>query len=230
MVILDKKYCKIVGLTGGIACGKTQVSDAFKHLGVPIQDADIISRQLVQPGEKCLNDIVQYFGENILLPNGQLNRTLLRQQIFTDTSKRKTLESILHPYIYQRMWQNIKKLNGLYCIFSVPLLVESLGKTLSVERTNTPVKKIITRTPSQYFDRILIVNCTKERQYQHLKKRDKLDEAAISDILSAQFSAQDRISYADDIIENNGTLPALYQQVSKLHQFYLQKFKNEKRG
>ncbi|MDM8547197.1 dephospho-CoA kinase [Candidatus Venteria ishoeyi] len=203
------KHYNIVALTGGIACGKTQVSNTFAQLGVAVEDADVIARQLVQPGESALEDIVATFGKAVLLENGQLNRPLLRQQIFGDVVKKQQLEQILHPRIRQKMLQNIAHLNSVYCIFSVPLLIETRHNQDALIRQ---------------AQRVLVVDCPESLQRQRVQQRDNLDAGIISNILAAQCQRQTRLAYADDVIHNNTTLSELHKKVEKLHQFYLKNF------
>lgn len=190
-----------VGLTGGIASGKTCVSNLFAALGVPIIDADVISHQLVTPGQLALIEIAQIFGTEMLQSDGNLNRTALRQRIFADVEERKKLESILHPKIYAEILNQINQLNTSYCIVSVPLLLE---------------------TKQQHqVDRIAVVDSPVELQYQRLQKRNGLAPRQIDQILRAQLSREMRLASADDVIDNSKDLDALTHQVHKLHDFYL---------
>jgi dephospho-CoA kinase len=190
-----------VGLTGGIASGKTAVSDLFARLGVPIIDADVISHQMVAKGQPALTEIVQTFGAEVLQSDGNLNRIALRQRIFAEVESRKKLEVILHPKIYTEIIHQVNQLNAVYCIISVPLLLE---------------------TKQQHqVDRIVVVDSPTELQYQRLQQRNGLAPRQIEQILRAQLSREIRLASADDIIDNSKDFNALTQQVHKLHEFYL---------
>jgi dephospho-CoA kinase len=190
-----------VGLTGGIASGKTAVSDLFARLGVPIIDADVISHQMVTKGQPALTEIVQTFGTEVLQLDGNLDRIALRQRIFAEVEARNKLEAILHPKIYAEIIHQINQLNAGYCIISVPLLLE---------------------TKQQHqVDRIVVVDSPTELQYQRLQKRNGLAPRQIEQILRVQLSREIRVASADDIIDNSKDFNALTQQVHKLHEFYL---------
>jgi len=190
-----------VGLTGGIATGKTAVSNIFATLGVPIIDADVISHQLVTRGQPALSEIVQTFGAEMLQSDGNLNRLALRQRIFADVEERKKLEAILHPKIYAEILNQINQLNSRYCIISVPLLLE---------------------TKQQHqVDRIAVVDSPVALQYQRLEQRNGLSPKQIEQVLRAQLSREVRLASADDVIDNSTDFNALTGQVHKLHEFYL---------
>lgn len=191
-----------VGLTGGIACGKTTVSNLFAQLGIPIIDADTIVHALVAPGQPALELISQTFGAEILLPNGQLNRTQLRQRIFADAKQRQSLEAILHPRVFQVMQQQLDQLSNVpYCLLSIPLLLETQRLDL--------------------VDRILVIDCPPHLQRQRLMEQRGLSSPEIEAIVSVQVSREVRLAIANDVIYNESSLAKLHQQVSKLHQQYL---------
>jgi dephospho-CoA kinase len=190
-----------VGLTGGIATGKTAVSNIFATLGVPIIDADVISHQLVTRGQPALSEIVQTFGAEMLQSDGNLNRLALRQRIFADVEERKKLEAILHPKIYAEILNQINQLDSRYCLVSVPLLLE---------------------TKQQHqVDRIAVVDSPVALQYQRLEQRNGLSPKQIEQVLRAQLSREVRLASADDVIDNSTDFNALTGQVHKLHEFYL---------
>jgi len=195
----------VVGLTGGIACGKSTVSGVFSDLGVPVLDADLVARELVAPGQPALAKIVELFGKDMLHADHTLNRTRLRQRIFSHPLERQQLESLLHPLIYQQMWMQAAMLDTIYCIFSVPLLLET-GQNAKLQR-------------------VLVVDCEPEIQRQRLADRDGCDSDEINQILAAQCDRQTRLAYADDVIHNNGDVSVVTQQVQALHQRYQQLFK-----
>jgi dephospho-CoA kinase len=195
----------IVGLTGGIASGKTTVANLFQSLGVPILDADVISRELVIPQMPAWKKIVEYFGNEILNPDQTLNRNVLRKIIFENKELKEKLEQILHPLIYETMLERAKQLKESYCLFVVPLLIET-NQTHIVER-------------------LLVVDCEESEQKQRLANRDQLNEIEIERMLAAQCNRQTRLAQADDVIHNNAQENGLMPQVTALHQFYLELFR-----
>lgn len=194
----------IVGLTGGIASGKTTVANLFQSLGVPILDADVISRELVLPHMPAWKKIVECFGTEILNPDQTLNRNVLRQIVFENKELKEKLEQILHPLIYETMKERAAKLKEKYCLFVVPLLIET--------------------NQTHLVQRLLVVDCEKNEQKQRLKERDRLNEIEIERILAAQCSRQTRLAQADDVIHNNAHESDLISQVMALHQRYLTLF------
>jgi len=207
--------CHVVALTGGIACGKSTVSQYFEALNVPVLDADVFARELVQSGQAALTEIVDYFGESILQQHGEnkgrLDRSRLRQLIFNDDSARQRLEVILHPRIYARMQQAVSDLLTPYCLFSIPLLIE---------------KKQVYLHPhaAVNIERIVVVDCTLQQQKQRLRHRDGLTEQDVDTILSIQVDRQTRLGYADDIIDNQAETNHCRVQVKRLHELYLRDF------
>lgn len=191
----------VVGLTGGIGCGKSAVTDRFAALGVPIIDADVVARTVVEPGQPALREIVQQFGADALCPDGTLNRTWLREHIFSNPDAKSTLEGILHPRIRADMRRGLDELDSPYAIFSIPLLFET-GQDKSV-------------------DRILVVDCTPELQISRVTRRDQASEAQTESIIASQIDRESRLAKADDIIDNSGTLDDLRPMVERLHQKYL---------
>ncbi len=195
----------LIGLTGGIACGKTTVSNLFSRYGTPIIDADILSRELVSPGSEGLSEIVAFFGDKVLTANGTLDRNLMRQLIFSDREAKYQLETILHPRIRERMSateNQLRKRNVPYCIEVIPLLFES-GQ-------------------QDKFDRILVIDCDEETQVSRIVSRDKCSPADARNIIKAQVSRCERTKRADDTIVNGTDLGQLEKQVAHLHQFYTQ--------
>jgi dephospho-CoA kinase len=190
-----------IGLTGGIGCGKSTVTDLFNNLyNIPIIDADIISRQLVKPGQHALSLIQKKFGTSIINQNGSLNRAKLKNIIFSDKEKKQQLEAILHPLIYQQMQLECSQQTAEYCILCIPLLIEANRK--------------------EFVDRILVVDCSIEMQKERVSQRDKLTSKKITSIISSQVSRKLRLSHADDIIDNSNSANLLAEQVKKLHNQY----------
>ncbi|MEI7869658.1 MAG: dephospho-CoA kinase [Candidatus Methylumidiphilus sp.] len=189
-----------IGLTGGVGCGKSTVAGLFAGKGVPVFDADQIARELVEPGQVAFAAIVAEFGEDIL-EHGRINRAKLRDRVFANPLERQTLEAIIHPLVYQALVDRVECLDGPYCIFAIPLLVET-GRL-------------------DFVDRILVVDCHPDQQYERVRQRDGLDEAAIGRIIQAQAKRGERLAVANDVIENTGLIKQLRVQVEKLHEAYL---------
>jgi dephospho-CoA kinase len=190
----------VVGLTGGIASGKSTIAGFFSDLGVPIVDTDLVAREVVEPGEPALAEIRDEFGPDVIAPDGRLNRPALRQIIFADDSKRRTLEAILHPRIRKEALRQAESADGPYVIVAVPLLFES------------PMKASM--------DRILVVDCSKETQIERLMTRDGEDREQACRILATQASREQRLSIADDVIDNEQSLRASRDAVQRLHRRY----------
>ncbi len=190
-----------VALTGGIASGKTLVSDEFVKLGVPVIDADIIAHQIVEPGLPALREITSIFGAKILHENGMLRRKELRELIFADPAARKKLESILHPKIRAEISRVIAGVKHHYCLLVIPLLTEH-GAYPDVNR-------------------VLVVDVDPEAQISRLMARDNSSRRQAEQALAAQASRAQRLKIADDILENSGSPAAVQLAVSKLHKRYL---------
>jgi dephospho-CoA kinase len=190
-----------VGLTGGIGCGKSTVSDIFISLGVPVIDSDEIAREVVEPGEVGLELVAERFGKESLNSDGSLNRQHLRNIIFADAEARSDLEKILHPLIRKRSNEQLAELNTPYAILSIPLLVET-GLTTTV-------------------DRVLVVDCTEQIQIERICKRDGISPEKAKAILSTQCDRNRRLELADDIIDNSKPLEELRSKVESLHLSYL---------
>lgn len=199
-----------VALTGGVASGKSTVAQYFAQLGVFIVDADVVARQLVEPNQPALAEIVAYFGDHILTEKGELNRAALRTHIFQYPEAKHWLEGCLHPRIRQAMKQTLTQMpngqnNKQYAIAVIPLLQE----------TGIP----------DYVNRILVVDCSKEEQLNRLLKRDGINEQLARSMIEQQATRDDRIAIADDIINNNMTQLSeqnLMNQCQILHRQYQQ--------
>jgi len=190
-----------VALTGGIASGKTAVSDAFAKLGIPIIDADIASRAVVEQGSEGLKRLVQRFGQNILTADGSLNRKALRSLIFSDAQARADTNAILHPLIREWMREASEAQPAAYQLFVIPLLTETNQVKL--------------------YDRVLLVQCAESVRIERLMMRDNTTEQEARQILAAQSSDQERQHIADDIIVNEGDYDELAANVLQLHHLYL---------
>lgn len=196
----------IVALSGGIASGKSTVANLFSQLGVPIVDADIIARQVVKKGTFALSQITEHFGRQILLADGELNRTKLRDIIFHSEQQRQWINQLLHPIIQQETQQQIAQINYPYVIWAVPLLIEN--------------------NLQQYANRVLIIDTPPDLQLARLLKRDNISENLAKSMLSSQISNAQRVSFADDVIVNGGHTSALTSQVEHLHTKYLKLSQN----
>jgi dephospho-CoA kinase len=190
-----------VGLTGGVASGKTTVSELFSALGAPIIDADVIARQLLDKGSDCYHSVLALFGQQVLLDNDDINRAWLRQRIFTDAKAKKQLETIIHPRVRQQMLDQAEQCRQPYCILSIPLLTEAAMQDL--------------------VDRVLAVDTAPARQIARLTARDGISNAQAQQMLAGQATPEQRLAIADDVIDNNGSAEALTPLVSQLHQQYL---------
>ena len=191
-----------IGLTGGIASGKSTVADMFADLGVPVIDTDIIAREVVQPGQPALEEIREAFGDGIIAADGALDRPAMRAVVFSDEDARRRLEAILHPRIGEATREQADAAGGEYQVIVVPLLVESALRA--------------------FVDRVLVVDCDEETQVARLLARDAESETQARRILAAQSSRDERLAIADDIVANDGDFDETREQVLTLHRYYLQ--------
>ncbi len=190
-----------IGLTGGIASGKSTVADLFADLGVAVIDTDIIARELVQPGQAALDEIRAAFGDAVLNDDGTLDRAAMRAQIFADDDTRQRLETILHPRIQHETLQQMDAVGGDYLLVVVPLLTGSALR--------------------DQVDRILVVDCNEATQIERLLARDAESEEQARRMLASQASREQRLAVADDVIHNDASIAATSSQVSALHDTYM---------
>jgi dephospho-CoA kinase len=190
-----------VGLTGGIASGKSTVANLFAGLGVTIVDTDLLAREVVAKGSPLLPQIAEHFGREVLAADGTLDRRTLRQRVFADPAERLWLERLTHPEIRRLTDERSDAAPGPYSIVAIPLLVE----TGAGER----------------FDRVLVVDCEPEVQLARLQARDGTTRAQAESMLAAQVSRAARLAAADDVIRNDGDIAHLSDQVEKLHRAYV---------
>jgi dephospho-CoA kinase len=196
-----------VGMTGGIASGKTYAANLFKQLGCDIIDTDVIAHQLVEIGKPAWHAIVDHFGSEILNANQSLNRKRLQHIIFSNTNEKKWLETLLHPKIRRAVHDTIEqKVTSPYCIVIIPLLVETL--------------------PNPNINRVLVIDTDEKTQLQRAMQRDGISEQTATAILHNQASRQQRLTIADDILENNTSLTDFKLAVQKMHSFYLSMAQN----
>jgi dephospho-CoA kinase len=191
-----------IGLTGGIASGKSTVTQRFAELGVPVIDADVASRNVVEPGKPGLAQIVQRFGAGVLA-DGELDRRALRNLIFKDSSSRQALDAILHPLIRAELEREAAQAKGPYLVMAIPLLVEG----------GNSAKRV---------DRVLVVDADETLQIQRLQARDGSSEDEARAILASQASRAARLAAADDVLFNTGSVAELRQAVDRLHEQFLQ--------
>lgn len=196
----------VIGLTGGIGSGKTSVSDAFSEYGIVVIDADVVSREVVEPGQPALNAIVDKFGDNILTASGTLDRAKLREIVFKNEADKQWLNNLLHPLIRERMQSQLHNADSIYCILSAPLLVENNMQNM--------------------VDRVLVVDVPESLQITRTSQRDNQQPQQVQNIINAQANRQQRLDAADDVIDNSGDLKSLKKQVEILHAQYLHQLKS----
>lgn len=198
---MNTNMAYIVALTGGIGSGKTTVANEFAKLGIPLVDADVIARQVVEPGSAALNAILNRYGTNIIHSDGSLNRQHLRDIIFSDTTEKVWLNALLHPLIHQKTQQQLQQANTPYVLWIVPLLFEN--------------------NLSHLADRVLVIDVTPEEQISRTVHRDNVNEEQVANILKAQSSREHRLAYADDVITNHNGELNISDKVAKLHKRYM---------
>ena len=192
----------VIGLTGGIGSGKTAVCQLFEKLGIPIIDADVIAHELTQADQPAVQKIIDVFGPNLLDNKGALDRTKLRQIVFSDPDKRFELESILHPLVLVEIHTRIQAMDTPYCVICIPLLLET--------------------DMTENIDRVLVVDAPEELQISRTQERDNLTSDEIHQIMSAQTSRSQRLDAANDVITNDSDMANLEKQVTVLHNRYLE--------
>ena len=192
-----------VGLTGGIASGKSLVEREFAALGVPVADADALSRELTARGGAGLKALVEALGPDILGADGGLDRARLRQRLFIEPELRLRVERLLHPLILQGLKARLDAVKAPYTLAVIPLLVE------------VPAARVL-------VDRVLLVDCSETLQLTRLMSRDRLDEASARSIMASQATRTERLRAADDILLNEGDPGSLRKYVARLHGFYLE--------
>jgi len=191
-----------VGLTGGIASGKSTVARLFNALGTPVIDTDEISREVTAPGQPLLARIAERFGPQVLNQDGSLNRVALREQVFSDDASRTDLENLTHPAILAEMERRAGSIETPYVLLAIPLLVE--------------------KHLQRRVDRVLVVDCEESLQIHRLQARDGTPLPRAQAILKAQAARAARLAAADDVLQNNGDLAALRDRIEALHIRYLE--------
>jgi len=193
----------VIGLTGGIASGKSAVSQRFEAKGIFVADADQAAREAVAIGSDGLADVVDMFGKGVLAADGSLDRPAMRRRVFADADARKRLEGIIHPRVRELLHDACLRATGPYAIAAVPLLAESGG-----------------RKAYPWLQRILVVDVPESVQLQRLLLRDGIDEALAQRMIDVQATRQQRLAIADDVLLNDGPLEALDERVAVLDQLY----------
>ena len=192
----------VIGLTGGIASGKTTVANLFKQqFKIDIVDADIVAREVVAPGTPGLNAIIEHFGHDIVREDQTLDRAKLREKIFSNSDEKAWLNALLHPIIREKMIEDLQQVTSEYALLVVPLLVENKLDSLC--------------------DRVLVVDVEPNTQISRTMKRDNVSEDQVRAILASQASREQRFALADDVVKNNPRDPDLLLQITDLHEKYL---------
>ena len=196
----------IIGLTGGIGSGKSAAAALFKDIGVDLIDADDLARDSLSINSEGYKLFIEEFGDKYLDENKNINRELIRKLIFNDSDAKSKLESIIHPIVRSGIETFIKNKKSDYCIIVVPLIFE----------TNS----------SKIYDRVLVIDCDVDVQISRTSKRDNQTKSDIENIINKQATREQRLSIADDVIVNNGSLDLLRNEVLKIHKKYLEIIKN----
>lgn len=191
----------IIGLTGGIGSGKTAASDYLASKGIEVVDADMVSRQVVEPGQPALGAIQARFGDTVIQEDGQLDRRALREIVFADPAARKDLEAITHPAIGTEIFRQLQEATSPYVLLVSPLLLET--------------------SQHQMAQRILLIDVPEAVQLERTRTRDEVSEEQVKAIIAAQMSRSDKQQRADDIVVNDDSLTALHDKLDKLHADYL---------
>lgn len=194
----------IIGLTGGVASGKSEVARRFAALGIVVADADLAAREAVAPGSEGLAEVAAAFGSGVLLPDGSLDRAAMRAVVFEDAQARRRLEAIVHPRVRARLREQCQAASSPYALADIPLLTEGGG-----------------RTAYPWLGRILLVDVPEAVQAARVMARDGVDAPLARRMIAAQATRAQRLAIADDIIVNDGPLEALDAHVTALHRRYL---------
>ena len=192
----------VVAITGGIGSGKTTVANQFAELGIEVVDADIIAREVVEPGTPALAAIAAHFGADVIAPDDRLDRRQLRERVFTDPQAKGWLNALLHPLIRSEMQRQCAAARSPYCLLVVPLLVENRLTALA--------------------NRVLVIDVDEATQIERTCRRDGVSREQAEAILAAQASRTERLAAADDVLDNqNGTPEAIKSRIFALHETYL---------
>ncbi|UPQ87624.1 dephospho-CoA kinase [Vibrio sinaloensis] len=193
----------VIGLTGGIASGKTTVANLFQQqFGIDVVDADVVAREVVEPGSAGLNAIVKRFGNQILTPLGSLDRAQLREIIFSQPNEKQWINALLHPMIRQRMQQQLQQVQSPYALLVIPLMVENNLQSLA--------------------NKVIVVDVEPEIQIARTMHRDGVDAKQVESILASQATREQRLAIADYVIKNSTENQKLLPQITELHQKFLE--------
>ena len=195
-----------IALTGGIGSGKSCATKYFRNLGITVLDADEFSHELTSKGTSTLQLLAKTFGHQVIAPDGSLNRTVMRELAFQDSSNKAKLEAIMHPQIRNRMKRASRNVNSEYCVHVIPLLIET--------------------KQTKDFDRVLVIEAPLSLRKQRVAQRDNFQKQEIDQIIGAQASDDERRTIADDLLVNDGTIEELYKRIDILHHKYLALVKN----
>lgn len=199
----------IIGITGGIGSGKSAVTDRFAQLGITVVDADLAARVVVEPGRPALQAIAEHFGADILQADGSLDRAALRRIVFADPAQRQWLEQLTHPLIGEEIRAQLAASRSPYTILSSPLLLESSSQR-------------------ELAELVVVVDVPEETQLARTMDRDANDEAQVRRIMAAQLPRAERLTLADIVVDNNGSLEALDDIVGELHKEFLQRAEQQR--
>lgn len=191
----------VVGLTGGIGSGKTAASDWFRTQGIAVVDADIVSREVVEPGQPALDAIRAHFGSEVIQAGGTLDRAALRAKVFADADERRWLEQLLHPLIAASIARQLAEATSAYALLVSPLLFETAQRN--------------------FVRRALLIDVPEDMQLARTTVRDGVPEAQVKAIIAAQMSRDERRARADDIVVNDGSLAQLHERLAARHDDYL---------
>lgn len=209
-----------IAVTGGIASGKSEVTRRFESRGVEVIDADLIARELVEPGQPALAEITRRFGETMLDADGRLERRRLREVVFADPAARLALEAILHPRVRAELHARAEAARGAIVLVAIPLLVESGMRARSADtgaRSHRSAAAAGESQPYDWIDRVLVVDVPRELQLQRVMRRDGIDAQAAEALLAAQAGRAARLALATDVIVNDASLAVLDAMVERLH-------------
>lgn len=192
----------VVAITGGIGSGKTTIANQFAELGIDVVDADVIAREVVEPGAPALAAIAAHFGPDVITPDGQLDRRRLRERVFSNPDAKAWLNALLHPLIRQEMLRQCAAARSPYCLLVVPLLVENKLTGLA--------------------NRVLVIDVDEATQIERTCRRDGVSRAQAEAILAAQASRAERLAVADDVLDNkNGAPETIKPRILALHETYM---------
>lgn len=193
----------VVGVTGGIGSGKTAVTDRLQELGITVVDADLAARVIMEPGRPALAAVTKHFGDDILLPGGELDRAALRKIVFADPAEREWLEALTHPLIGEEIRSQLAAAESPYVVLASPLLLETSQRA--------------------FCDLVIVVDVPESVQVERTMARDDNDEEQVRRIIAAQMPRELRLQAADEVIDNSGNLEDLLRQVDALHEQLLQR-------